>query len=285
MMGAILPDVRPQHKQFGKPVEIASFKGRINPRYDLADFMGKLANFEHILNRASHEILSDGRNRISVVPFPFSEAKNIEIVVKEFFTRGLQRIKTVFLPSKAQKAWWGGVALMELNIPTPEPVAYLESTRSPFIKGSCYLTLMEKGVDEIRHLFRQKSSDELIAIIQALAQQLRLCHQKGILHRDLSDGNILVRKGLQQEYTFFLIDTNRIRIKKRLGHLQKVKNLTRLGVPHEYQHQFLEAYTETGGLKKWTWFWYRFSKNAYTWRINLKKRLRISGEIKTRNSA
>jgi serine/threonine protein kinase len=209
----------------------------------------------------------------------------VDIVVKEFFTRGLKRMKTLFLPSKAQKAWWGGVALFKQDIPTPVPVAYLESSRSPFIKESCYLTVLEKGVDEIRYLFRQLSPRELHSLVQTLAHQLKMCHEMGILHRDLSDGNILVRKNAQGEFTFYLIDTNRIRLRKRLGRWQKIRNLTRLGVPREYQQRFLQAYSGSDRLRKGDWFWYRFTKKAYTWQINLKKRLPLRRETKTGDSA
>jgi serine/threonine protein kinase len=284
-MGAILPDVRPPYKDFGKPIELNSLKGRINPKFDMPDFMEKIKNFQLVLEETSHKILFDERNKISVVPFPLSGDETIEIVVKEFFTRGFHKMKTILLPSKAQKAWWAGVALVERNIPTPEPVAYFESVRSPYIQESFYLTVLEKEVDEIRHLFRQLPSTELLPLIQTLARHMRLCHAKGILHRDLSDGNILVKTSTQKEHTFFMIDTNRIRIKKRLGRMRKIKNLTRFGVPREYQRRFLEAYSRSGGLKKWVWFWYRFSKNVYTWRIELKKKLLISRKANSRNSA
>jgi len=277
--------VKLPNKKFGRHLDLMSYKGRINPDFYQPDFVEKISKFELLLKGNSHQILFSGRNRISVVPFPLSEGRTVEIVVKEFFTRGLNRMKNIFLPSKAQKAWWRGVALMEQDIPTPVPVAYLESSRSPFIKESCYLTVLEKGVDEIRHLFRQLSPKELCSLVQALAHYLRFCHKKGILHRDLSDGNILVKTNEQDEYTFFLIDINRIRLKKRLGRLQKIKNLTRLGVPGEYQQRFLEVYSGSGRVKKWVWLWYRLSKKAYTWHIKLKKRLHISRKIKTRNSA
>lgn len=277
--------MRLSNKKFGTPLDLTSFKGCINPDFYLPYFVEKISQLDRFLQGTTYRILFNGRNRIRVVPFPLFEGITVEIVVKEFFTRGLNRMKTIFLPSKAQKAWWGGVALMEQEIPTPVPVAYLESSRSLFIEESYYLTVLEEGVDEIRHLFRQLSQKELCSLVQALAHHLRLCHKKGILHRDLSDGNILVKKNEQDEHTFFLIDTNRIRLKKRLGRLQKIKNLTRLGVPGEYQQRFLEVYSASGRVKKWVWFWYRFSKKAYIWHINLKKRLHISREIKTRNSA
>jgi serine/threonine protein kinase len=271
-------------KKFGRPVELMSRKGRINPDYDHPDFVKKISKYERILQEPSQRILFNGRNRISVIPLSWLEEKTINIVAKEFSTRGLNRLKTLFLPSKAQKAWWGGIALMERNIPTPVPIAYLEGSRSPFIEESCYFSILVEGVEEIRYLFRHLSAKELPSLVRALARHLNRCHREGILHRDLSDGNILVKKDVQDEYTFFLIDTNRIRLRKKLGVLQRVKNLTRLGVPRAYQQFFLEEYTGSDRIKKWMWVWYRFSKNAYIWHISLKKRLRLRRETKTRNS-
>jgi serine/threonine protein kinase len=260
-----------------------SRKGRINPDFDQYDFVKKISNFERLLQEPSLQILFNGRNRISVIPFSWQEGDTINIAAKEFFTRGLSRMKTFFLPSKAQKAWWGGVALMERDIPTPVPIAYLEGSRSPFIKESCYFTVLVEEVEEIRHLFRQLPSRELRFLVRALARHLNRCHREGILHRDLSDGNILVKKDARDEYIFFLIDTNRIRLRKRLGILQRIKNLTRLGIPRAHQKFFLGEYAGSGRIKKWMWIWYRISKNAYTWHIRLKKRLHLSRETKIRD--
>ena len=173
---------------------------------------------------------------------------------------------------------------MEREIPTPVPIAYFEKIQSPFIEESCYLSVLEDGVCEVRHLFRQLPPDDLLPLIQALAAHLNLCHDKGILHRDLSDGNILVKKNAQDEYMFYLIDTNRIRVKKKLSGLQRLKNLTRLGVPPVFQRQFLRAYSGSERTKNWGWLWYRLSKTTYTWHINLKKRLRSSIELKPRDT-
>jgi len=273
------------NKKFGEPLDFPPFKGRINPEFQQPYFLEKIRRFDRFFQEISRQILFDGRNRISSISFFVSEGKTVNIVVKEFFTRGLSRLKTIFLPSKAQKAWLGGVALMERNIPTPVPVAYLEKDRSPFIDESCYFSVLEEGVEEIRHLFRRLPSEELSSLLQSLALHLSHCHEKGILHRDLSDGNILVRREGPEKQTFFLIDTNRIRLKKRLGSMKRIKNLTRLGVPDAFQLLFLEKYTRSKKVKKGVWFWYRFTKKSYTWHISLKKRLRLSRQTRTGNVA
>jgi len=282
MRGDILPDVKFPNN-FGEPLDFPPFNGRINPEFQLPVFVEKISRFHLLFQEDSHQILFDGRNKISVIPFLVSDGKAVNIVAKEFFTQGLSKMKTLFLPSKARKAWLGGISLMERNIPTPVPVAYMEKYRSPFIDESCYFSVFEEGVEEIRHLFRRLPPRELTSLVRSLACHLSLCHSKGILHRDLSDGNVLVRVEGQEKQTFFLIDTNRIRVKKRLGPLKKIKNLTRLGVPDDFQKYFLEEYTGTKKLKKRIWLWYKLTKKSYTWSINLKKRLRLSKETKTRN--
>lgn len=284
MWGAILPDVKPQHKKFGKPLNVKSFSGRINPDFCRPDFLKKLNRIERVLEENSHQILMHGRNRVRLVPFPSSEGKDENIVVKEFITKGFNKVKTIILPSKAQKAWWGGIALLEKNLPTPLPVAYLEKSRTPFIEESIYFSVLEKGGEEIRFLFRRLISDELGLLVRSLASHLRCCHEKGILHRDLSDGNILVKKNTRDEFVFFLVDTNRIRVKKRLGVLKRVKNLTRLGVPDACQRLFLAEYFASEKVKKWAWVWYLSSKKAYTWHVRLKKRLFPSREVDSRGS-
>lgn len=273
--------MRLQNKEFGEPLEVESFRGRINTDFYQPDFVKKISKFNQLLLETSHQLLFDGRNRIRVIPFPLQEGKTVDIAVKEFFPQGLNRLKTIFLPSKAWKAWRGGVTLMEKGILTPVPVAYLERRKSFFVDESCYLTVLVKEVEEIRQLFRRLSPEKLSAFLRALARHLRRCHKEGVLHRDLSDGNILVKKDVQDGHVFFLIDTNRIRFKKKLNILMRIKNLIRLGVPREFQKYFLEEYTKTGQVKKWAWFWYRFGKQAYTWRIDLKKRLGLGRRTKT----
>jgi serine/threonine protein kinase len=108
-----------------------------------------------------------------------------------------------------------------------------------------------------------------------LSGYLSLCHERGILHRDLSDGNILVKEDKSGEFRFYLIDTNRIRIKGRISSLKRIKSLIRLGVPPEHQRYFMEQYSGEDRVKGFLWFWYRFNKMVYSNNIKLKKKLRL----------
>ncbi len=198
-----------------------------------------------------------------------------EIVVKEFRTRGINKVKSIVLHSKAYKAWRGSNQLKDCGIQTPVPVAFLEKKHSLFLEQSFFLSGMVRGIEEIRHLFPSLSEDELRLFLKELARFLLYSHQQGILHRDLSDGNILVRKDEHGKYIFYLIDTNRIRKKKRIRCLSRVKNLIRLGIPPASQREFLMQYLGKERLNNLFWFWYKLNKNSYSGYIGLKKKLRL----------
>ncbi len=262
-----------QDKDFGDPLDFPSYKGRINQDFKKPFLLQKLEDCDRLLEEQGHHIFTDRRNRVGLVQFPVSEGKSTGFVVKEFRTQGLNNLKAIFFPSRAQKAWRGGVSLMERGIPTPAPVAYLESKKYFSTRYDYYVTLMEQGSQEIRHMFRSLQGNALEGLLRALARQLFFCHKQGILHRDLSDGNILVGKRDEEEYRFSLIDTNRIRIKRRIGLFRRIKNLIRLGIPRAYQPYFLRQYTETGELKKGIWCWYRVNKRTYTEYTKWKRKL------------
>ena len=209
------------------------------------------------------------------VELPLPDGKKVEIVIKEFHSLGVNKLKSIFLPAKAFKAWQGGNALIERGIGTPFPVAYLERRKALFLDKSFFLAERLTNVGEIRSLLRELPSSELQELLVSLAQYISLCHKKAVLHSDLSDGNILVRKEDDGRFTFYLIDTNRIRIKRHIGLLKGIKNLIRLGIPPDSQRFFLEQYLSPKKLKKPFWFWYNTNKMVYSWYIKFKKKLRL----------
>lgn len=262
-------------KEFGQLLILPPYKGRIQDAYNHPDFIRSISDCHSLLNDPKTEILLDSRNRVGVVKLPLYGQKKVEVVIKEFRLRGVNKLKSLFLPGKAFRAWQGGMALKAKEIDTPPPVAYFEKREGPFLDESFFLTERVSDVQEIRFLFLELPSGELRDLLASLSPQLSLCHERGVLHRDLSDGNILVKKDKSGEFKFYLIDTNRIRIKERISPLRKIKNLIRLGVPPEHQRYFMEQYSGQDQVKGFFWLWYRFNKMVYSNTIKLKKKLRL----------
>lgn len=254
-------------------LRLPPFKGRISTRYNRPIFIASLAEFPRNLRGALCRVLINSRNRVVSLPLPLTEKERKEIVVKEFRCLGLQKLKSPFLPSKAFRAWQGAWSLVESELDTPFPVAYLERRKMGILSQSFFLSEYIPDALEIRHFFRQLRPAELRYLLAGLSDVLRTCHEKGILHRDLSDGNILVQRRDWGLFRFFFIDTNRIRKKKILSLRQKIKNLVRLGVPREMQELFLEHYFGYENLKRSHVSRYRFYKKRYSLWVGLKKAL------------
>ena len=262
-------------EEFGQSISLPPYKGRIQSKYHHPLFIQAISDSQPLLDDPECEILLDSRNRVGAVRLPLPDGKKVEIVIKEFHSLGVNKLKSVFLPAKAFKAWQGGNALIERGIETPFPVAYLERRKALFLDESFFLAERLTNVEEIRSLFRELPSSELQELLVSLAQFISLCHRKGALHRDLSDGNILVRKEEEEKFRFYLIDTNRIKIKRQIGRLKGIKNLIRLGIPPDSQRFFLEQYLSPKQIKRYFWFWYKTNKMVYSWYIEFKKKLRL----------
>jgi len=197
------------------------------------------------------------------------------VVLKEFGQRGVNRLKSLVLPSKAAKAWRGARALVSRKIDTPPPIAYLESRQRGFIDRCYFLAAPVEDAREVRFLFRELQGEELGALLSDLAAFLSECHDRGVVHKDLSDGNILVKQGERGERLFYLLDTNRVRIRGRVGRWSRMRNLIRLGIPPDKQVFFLERYVKSGPLARSLVRWYKFNKACYAGRVELKKKLRL----------
>ena len=144
------------------------------------------------------------------------------------------------------------------------------------VAESYFVSEYLEGAVEIRGLLRTPASDDLVDLLKDLAKFLLFCHNQGILHRDLSDGNILVQETAGRGRKLFLIDTNRIAFRHReLSTMARVKNLIRIGVPSEYRDFFLRCYLGESRRKGFLRFWYHANKNSYAGYVAFKKKLRL----------
>lgn len=262
-------------KEFGQVVSLPPFSGRLESEYNFPQFLEALLNCEILLDSSDCQILHQGRNRVGILALPHKDGGQVEIVVKEFCPRGIDRLKSLCLRGKALKAWSGAQALRARSIGTPFPVAYLEKRGRFYLEKGYFLSERVEGVEEIRFLFLKLPLHELQKLLSSLGAFLRSVHDGGILHRDLSDGNILVKMVNNETYCFYMIDTNRIKVKNRIGLFQRIKNLIRLGVPAQAQSIFLTQYLENPRIKRYLWGWYRVNKKTFSWYIGLKRKLRL----------
>jgi serine/threonine protein kinase len=146
-------------------------------------------------------------------------------------------------------------------------MAYLERRSRGFVVEGFYLSACLPDAVEIRSLLRELPPDDLGRLLAGLAKFLVFCHNEGILHRDLSDGNI--SSLAPGPPTTWLIDTNRIRV-RRSSVLVRLRNIVRLSPPPTGPfHRRLGDRRASRALL----LWYRANKAWYSGVIAFKRKL------------
>jgi hypothetical protein len=262
-------------KAAGIEVAIGPFRGAVHPGCDSPGFRAALADIRARISGPAARILLDGRNLVVSVPLPVPPGAPGGTVVKEFRPSGFKKLKTIAVPGKAVRAWRGAAACRARGIPTPFPMAWLERRERGVVAESYYVAAAVPDAVEIRGPLRELASGDLDRLIAGLAGFLNTCHERGILHRDLSDGNILVRSDAAGAYEFSLIDTNRIRVRRRIYAFARIRNLVRLGVPPECREFFLDRYLGEKRRRKALRLWYAWAKGWYAGVVAFRKKLRL----------
>ncbi|MCB1037876.1 MAG: hypothetical protein KDD47_28840, partial [Acidobacteria bacterium] len=208
----------------------------------------------------------------------------VAVAVKLFRHEG--GLKAKLRRDKARASWTMARAFWMAGLPTAEPVLLGRSTRP---KGpSIFVTRHLEEVVEARYLFRAQREGRLgeefpgvdfEGFLNRVGALLRRMHEAGFWHRDLSIGNVLLRRRPQRRPPedggeLFLIDLNRARHRRRLTVSERTRDLCRLAIfGAEHQELFLRAYwgEELTSFRRWL---YRRYHRGFLRKIETKKKLR-----------
>lgn len=234
-----------------------------------------------LMDSTHARVLRNKRNRVWTVPSPWDAGQ--KLVVKHFRpARGLRGWLQRSKPNKALRSWNGAHELVRRGIPTPRPIAWLEHPRDPRASESYYLCEAFEGGSSARqafYAFNEGASEFLGITASKLYREIggvvARMHQRGIFFRDLSAGNLLLRRMKNGNIEFSLIDTARARIGTRhLSLRQRLADLMRLCHPLNWRERerFLPLYFETAGLRFSPWM--KLAFHYYDWKHRIKKKLR-----------
>lgn len=133
-----------------------------------------------------------------------------------------------FRKSKARRSFEYATILLNKGIGTPQPLAYLENFSWLGLRDSYYVS--EHLVTELtfRELVEVSDYPDRENILRQFTKFSFELHEKGIEFLDHSPGNTLIKKNLDGNYDFFLVDLNRMEFHDKMTFEMRMKNLCRL---------------------------------------------------------
>lgn len=118
-------------------------------------------------------------------------------------------IYTYIRPTKASRAYENALRLIEGGFDTPAPIAYLECFSGGLIHKTYFVSLQCPYPRIFKEFADASDVGDRKAVVEALGRYVGRLHEAGILHKDLSIGNILFEED-EKGVHFSLVDLNRM---------------------------------------------------------------------------
>lgn len=187
------------------------------------------------------ELLFDG-NRNSLKKF---SVQNKVVIVKAFQVPNLinKIVYRFFRKSKAERSFLYAKKLASLGIGTPSAIAYFENTSFLFLKDSYYVSEFLESDLTYRELITHPNYPDKEEILWQFAKFTKKLHDSGVLFKDHSPGNTLIKKIKENSYNFYLVDLNRMAFKD-LTYEERIMNFARLTSDKEMVRIMAYAYAD-----------------------------------------
>ncbi len=243
-----------------------------------SNFKANSAFFDDIIShfdRKGEDFGNQDRNSLKLFQL---EGKSVN--VKSFRLPNIvnQIAYRFFRKSKAQRSYEYANKLKDLQVGTPEPIAYYEY-KTPFLFKKSYYISEQLDCDlTYRELTTNFNYPDHENILRAFTRFTFNLHEKGIHFLDHSPGNTLIKK-TDTGYNFFLVDLNRM-VFKPLDFETRIKNFSKLTIhkfmveimSDEYAKSTGEAYNRIFDLM---WKETEGFQNKYHRKRRLKKKLKF----------
>lgn len=172
-----------------------------------------------------------------------------DCVVKSFQVPNLiNRIAYGLLrKSKAQRSFEYAQRIASLGIGSPEPLAWLTIRKGFLFSKSFYVSRTSECQLTYSDLIGGKFPEQE-KYLEAIAHTAARLHEAGIIHRDFSRGNILLRQDAKGRVVVELIDLNRLRFHP-VSLEEGCRNFERLPMTPEMLSITARAYAEARGAE------------------------------------
>lgn len=154
-----------------------------------------------------------------------------------------------FRKSKARRSYEYANRLLENGIGTPHPIAYAENFKLSGLEKSFYISEHLQAELTFRELVLQPDYPDHENILRQFTQFTFDLHQKGIEFLDHSPGNTLIKKEVNNAYSFYLVDLNRMNFHDMMDFDSRMKNFNRLTPKTEMLAIMSDEYAKLYGKK------------------------------------
>ncbi len=233
------------------------------------------------------QVLRDARNRLWNVADPRDLCE--QVTVKLNRVKGIKHITYRFYPSKGRRHWNNACDMLRKGVATPLPIAFFESRQQAGVRDSWYLCQFVPGAFSARDVYAAINRGEAEfkgldkeAWFNLISGFVCHMHNKQIVHRDLSSGNLLLVQGEQGDIRPMAIDIGRVRAWSGPGSKIKIRHrmldLIRIAYKLNWsdRQRFIEHYEDhLGKPLSPLWripFWYYDAKQTTKKALKGKRR-------------
>ena len=214
----------------------------INPKYErLTNFIKTIPDIFETqgtsIYKARNELKTYNVGGYNIVVKSFQKPHFINRIAYGFFRS-----------SKAKRSYEYAPELLKRNVPTPEPIAFIEDKKNGLLNRSFYICLFEKEYEHIRQYMNGEKKDD--ALLKNLAAFIADVHNKGVDFWDMSPGNILWKKTETGDFLFSLVDINRMNFKPHLSEKERIKRFERLSYKNDVIDALASHYANVRNLDK-----------------------------------
>ncbi len=161
-----------------------------------------------------------------------------------------QRIKHLFVPSKALAEWRNLRVLEERGLPCPRALAFFESRFAGMLSRSCLITQCIDGAGALNRFggLAQLPTAQRFALARQLGRLSAAMHAAGMISRDFHAGNVVIRPTAGGGFELFLIDLHSAKLLKKPAPARIITDLAKLAnsIPasRSMRLRFLQEYCQ-----------------------------------------
>ncbi|MCU4157201.1 hypothetical protein J1N10_14585 [Carboxylicivirga sp. A043] len=169
------------------------------------------------------EWIRDSRNQIKRI-----ENAGTDLCIKSFRrVTPFNRLMYSFIrKSKAQRSFEIAESLLEKNINTPEPIAYVEIyNRWHVLTHAYYISKFEDVEFRLAEVLENDVEDKQLIVRGFVNFMTNGLHSQGIYHKDFNGTNVLIKKVGDRHFEYSLVDLNRIKLGKPIQYHKGLRNM------------------------------------------------------------